>query len=38
MQQLGSSYFPDIKTVLINRLPHLSETEIDVILDVFMCM
>jgi hypothetical protein len=30
--------FIDIRTLLINRLPHLSEDEVEVILDVFMSL
>jgi hypothetical protein len=38
MHTLGSSYFPDIRTILINRLPTLSDEDLDIILDVFIGM
>jgi hypothetical protein len=38
MHHLGPAYFPDIRTVLINRLPSLSDEDLDIILDVFMSM
>jgi hypothetical protein len=36
MHQLGSSFFPDIRAVLYNRLPNLSEDEVEVIIEIFM--
>jgi hypothetical protein len=36
MYHISPAYFPDIKAVLINRLPNLSEDELEIILEVFM--
>ena len=38
MYYLNPSYFGDIRTILINRLPSLSDEDLDIILDVFMSM
>jgi hypothetical protein len=36
MHHLNPSYFPDIRTVLINRLPNLTDTELEIIIEIFM--
>jgi hypothetical protein len=38
MYQLSPFYFQDIRTILINRLPSLSDEDLDIIIDVFMSM
>ena len=38
MYHLTPAIYPDIKMVLINRLPSLSDEEIEIILDVFMSL
>ena len=38
MYHLNPDFYPNIKMVLINRIPSLTEDEINIILDVFMCM
>lgn len=36
MQSISPAYFEDIRTILLNRIHHLTDDEIDVILDVFI--
>jgi len=36
MYHISPAYFPDIKAVLINRLPSLTEDELEIILEVFL--
>jgi len=38
MYQLTPDNYPDLRTILINRLPSLSDEDIAIILDVFMSM
>jgi DNA-directed RNA polymerase subunit F len=36
MYHISPSYFTDIRSVLINRLPTLSDDEIEVIIEIFL--
>ena len=36
MTTLHPAYFQDIKMVLLNRIPHLSEDDIDILIDIFL--
>jgi hypothetical protein len=36
MTPLHPAYFADIRTILLNRLPNLSEDEIDILIDIFL--
>jgi len=38
MSPLNPAFFEDIRTILLNRLPSLSEEDINIILDVFLSM
>ena len=38
MYHLTPSIYPDIKMVLINRLPSLSDEDLEIILDVLMSL
>jgi hypothetical protein len=38
MTPLNPAYFADIRTILINRLPSLSDEDLDIIIDVFLSM
>ncbi len=38
MYQISPAYFTDIRSILINRLPSLTEEELNIILEVFMGM
>ncbi len=37
MQSISPAYFADIRTILLNRIPHLSEDDIDILVDIFLC-
>jgi len=37
MTPLNPAYFEDIRTILLNRMPHLSEDDIDILIDIFLC-
>ena len=36
MYQITPAYFADIRTVLLNRLPTLTDEDLEIIIDVFM--
>ena len=36
MYQISPAYFNDIRTVLLNRLPTLTDEDLDIIVDVFL--
>jgi hypothetical protein len=36
MYQITPAYFADIRTVLLNRLPTLTDEDLDIIIDVFL--
>jgi hypothetical protein len=36
MYRLTPENYPDIRSILINRLPYLSDTEVDILVDIFM--
>ena len=36
MSPLNPSYIADFRTILINRMPHLSEDEINILVDIFL--
>ena len=36
MYHLSPAYFSDIRAILINRIPSLTDAEIEVIIDVFL--
>ena len=36
MYHISPAYFADIRTILIHRLPSLSEDELEVIIEIFM--
>ena len=36
MYQISPAYFADIRTILYNRMPHLSDTDIEILVDIFM--
>jgi DNA-directed RNA polymerase subunit F len=36
MQSISPAYFADIRTILYNRLPHLSDDDIDILIDIFL--
>jgi hypothetical protein len=36
MYQISPAYFADIRTVLLNRLPDLTDNERDIIIEIFM--
>jgi len=38
MSPLNPAFFEDIRTILLNRLPSLSEEDINIIIDVFLSM
>lgn len=36
MQSISPAYFADIRTILLNRMPHLSEDDIDILIEIFL--
>lgn len=36
MYHISPAYFTDIRTVLLNRLPTLTDEDLEIIIDVFM--
>jgi len=36
MQPLNPSYIADFRTILYHRMPHLSEDEINILVDIFL--
>jgi hypothetical protein len=38
MYHLTPSNYSDLRTILLNRLPHLSEDEIEILVDIYMSM
>ena len=38
MTPLHPAFFTDIKTILLNRLPSLSDEDLEIIIDVFLNM